>query len=408
MKLHIILLLLLFLGCSRQALKTERSDLVLTKETPGFAPRKPAKNANDWVNYLPDTLYPAATPILYVRMNIHYVNSSDRKHPFTGEKMRSHAQFMITVLNHMLENNTPMYLPAGNNTPAMDARIRVVLATDPNIPGDTGIYEHLDDSLCWVNTKKGTKRNFFDTAILGKYNLGGDSVVNVYIMSHDPDSVASASYKPLTQGVWLVKGIKLVTNLFNPNDEPGAHLILHELGHGLTLMHAWGNDGCDDTPKHKNCYGIDPENGCPLDSTSNNFMDYNTFQRAITPCQIAKMRKDLISHQAKHRAWLQRDWCQNDPAQDVFVSDDLDWGGERDLKGSVTIGKGATLRISGRVHLPAGASITVRPGGKLVLLDGAWLHNDCGLIWQGVLTQTRGKQTGLVEVLGNYRFENVE
>ena len=53
---------------------------------------------------------------------------------------------------------------------------------------------------------------------------------------------------------------------------------MHELGHSLGLLHTWNqDDGCDDTPRNAGCWG---------DTCSNNMMDYNASQSALTACQL--------------------------------------------------------------------------------------------------------------------------
>jgi|GEM_PF-2666190 len=65
-------------------------------------------------------------------------------------------------------------------------------------------------------------------------------------------------------------------------------LVKHELGHNLSLYHTWYNDGLADTPSNSNCW-----NGS---SCSNNVMDYNACQCALTLDQVSKMHVWLNSH----------------------------------------------------------------------------------------------------------------
>jgi hypothetical protein len=71
---------------------------------------------------------------------------------------------------------------------------------------------------------------------------------------------------------------------------------------------------------------------------------------------------------------------------DVVIQDSVVWAGARDLEGNLTIAPTGSLRISCRLSMPASSKITVQPGGKL-WLDGAKIHNACGLKWQGIVTQ---------------------
>lgn len=86
-----------------------------------------------------------------------------------------------------------------------------------------------------------------------------------------------------------------------------ATLIMHEIGHNLGLRHTWNqNDGCDDTPMnpyHLNrsatgfqCWALNEPATSKCDSLhkcSNNMMDYNAYQNALTECQLAKIHYNI-------------------------------------------------------------------------------------------------------------------
>jgi hypothetical protein len=55
--------------------------------------------------------------------------------------------------------------------------------------------------------------------------------------------------------------------------------------------------------------------------------------------------------------------------------------------------------------LPKGAKIIVEPGAKLIL-NNAWLHNDCGEEWQGIEVQELAKIVGEVVMMGTAKVEN--
>ena len=55
--------------------------------------------------------------------------------------------------------------------------------------------------------------------------------------------------------------------------------------------------------------------------------------------------------------------------------------------------------------MPAGASIRVRPGGRLYL-DKARLHNACGDQWLGIIVESLGKKEGEVYRIGEVLVEN--
>jgi hypothetical protein len=67
--------------------------------------------------------------------------------------------------------------------------------------------------------------------------------------------------------------------------------IKHELGHCMGLQHSWiADDECDDTPPNPNCWDENQCQGIP----SNNMMDYNNSESALTQCQINKMHNTLL------------------------------------------------------------------------------------------------------------------
>jgi len=179
----------------------------------------------------------------------------------------------------------------------------------------------------------------------------------------------------------------------------------HEIGHVLGLSHAWGYDGCDDTPVHSNCWNTSDTPPCDT-MASNNMMDYNAHQIALTPCQIGKIHRNLSKLSSRQRKLLIRTWCTLNPAKTIYISDNIHWQGAKDLEGHLVIEDGGTLQIDCRVSLPKAAKITVRSGGKLILSD-AWLHNDCGAEWAGIEIQKEGNKKGEVIFQGKPIIDNV-
>ena len=56
---------------------------------------------------------------------------------------------------------------------------------------------------------------------------------------------------------------------------------------------------------------------------------------------------------------------------------------------------------------PPSGPITVKPGGKLVLVN-VTLHNDCDEQWQGVFVQSQGKNRGIIEKVGKVAILDVQ
>lgn len=359
-------------------------------------------------SYIPDTNNLEHTPVKYLRLNFHFLNSSDSTHNYNGDDARRLIRELMHSAQNDLQNNKKMWLPYGNETPVLPTRYRYVLTPDPWVPGDDGIYLHYDDELCYY-VHKGGNRNLMDRRVIERYGVQTDSVLNVFIMPHHPDSVASPTYSAGGVGVMLGDAIKLA-GLF-ASGGPGWNyrgVFNHEVGHFLGLSHTWAyNDGCDDTPLHPGrCWNRTPNAPCDT-MASNNLMDYNARQNAWTPCQIGKIHYGLSRLSTRQRAYLQPRWCILKPDKTIHVRNDITWSGMKDLEGNIVIEDGATLRIQCRVSLPEDARITIQPGSTLILEEEAWLHNACGDTWQGIEIVQVGQRQGKIILQGDPKVEDV-
>ncbi len=372
--------------------------------TPSLGKRDPC---NNYQAYIPDTLHLDHTPVKYIRVNVHWMNSSDSLSNYKGEEAVKFTKGLLHAVNYDLAKNAKMLLPRRNTTPLIPTQYRMVLAGRPGDAGDEGIYFHYDDELCYY-VHKGKNANLFDRKVIQRYGIQLDTVLNIFIMPHHPDSVVSTTYQPGGVGVALGAAVKIAGPYENPKmtfwDIRGV--FNHEIGHIYSLSHTWAyNDGCDDTPLHpQDCFGPNDRPGCDT-LMSNNFMDYSAVQNAWTPCQIGKIHQRMTALNTKTRAFLQPNWCQLHEDRHIFIRDTITWSGHRDLEGHLTIEPGGQLTIRCRVALPAGAKITVKPGGVL-LLDNCRLYNDCGDQWLGIEIQSSGKVAGKVEATGQPLIEH--
>ncbi len=360
----------------------------------------------DKLNYAPDTNHLEHTPIKYVRLNFHIMNSSDSSRNFGEEEGVKFVRELLKYAHKSLENNEKMFLPPGNDTPVLPTRYRYVLTPRPDDPHDDGIYFHYDDEL-YFYVVRGKHRNNFRREVVRKYGVQLDTVLNVFLMPHHPDSVASPTYGAYGAGIALGNAVK-ITGCYEIGTPPWGirGTFNHEIGHIFGLRHTWsGDDGCADTPNHPGCWSRTPDPPC--DSlASNNLMDHNAWQNAWTPCQIATIHYNMARERTRVRKLLLPRWCELHDDQHIVVRDSVHWKSMKDLEGHLTVAEGGVLRISCRVSLPRGARITVQPGGKLIL-DNCRLHNACGDTWQGIFVQKRGKREGQVVVVGNPRLENL-
>ncbi|MCF8237560.1 MAG: hypothetical protein K9I85_05350 [Saprospiraceae bacterium] len=345
--------------------------------------------------YVPDsTVNGQLVPERIIRVNYHILNSSDTSHAFLAEIGTPYVQELTREINKKFAENIPMSLPAAQGTPVLPTRIRLEIAPIRGMFWDDGVYYHFDDEL-YAYVHKGRNRNNSDMRVIKKYAIQPDSVLNIFILPHHPDSVKSTTYSAGGGGIALGKAIKLsgiITTGLPPSEFAG--MTVHEIGHIMGLGHTWRySDGCDDTPHHPNCfYPGEP----PCDSLiSNNVMDYNHWQQAWTPCQLGQAHRNLSRRSGTARSLLKRNWCDPLPDYNLTITDTQVWEGEVDLFGDVIIAAGGHLTIRCEVSFPQGSRLLVQPGGQLVI-DGGLLTNDCGLPWQGVILGCKGRDCGKV------------
>lgn len=358
----------------------------------------------DPLAYAPDTNHLDHTPMKYVRMNFHFMNSTDSKNNLTGDAARKFAKDMINTANRNMAKNRKMLLPTGNNTPVLPLQFKFVLSPNPNIPGNDGIYFHQDDDLYYY-IHRGRNRNRHKREVIKKYGVQLDTVLNVFIMPHHPDSLASPTYKAYDVGIALRNALKINGNIKTKKGSFFATILSHEVGHILGLSHAWlKHDGCDDTPTHKNDCLNRSAPGCE-GRTSNNVMDYNIYQKAWTPCQIGKIHAKFARETSIQRKFIEPLWCESKESKHIRITDTIFWDIEKDLEGPLTIEAGGSLRISKRLSMPEGSKITIKAGGTLIL-DHVKLHNTCGNTWEGIEIQELGKQKGKLQEIGDCKVEN--
>lgn len=390
--------------------KLERFAYLPNPTTPLNSSPKPFQEnecCKDYLSYAPDTNHLDHTPMQYVRVNVHLMNSTSKAHNFDGASGEWFAKQLIKAANHDIETNDRLWLPYGNNIPNLPPRYRLKLTPRPNDPNDNGIYFHYDDELYYY-VIKGKNRNRGNNEVIKKYGVQLDTVLNIFVMPHHPDSVASPSYKPSRAGIAMGNAVKVTGAYETGGNEWDVRMVLnHEIGHIYTLAHTWAtNDGCEDTPNHMRCWNRTKTPPCDT-AASNNMMDYNALQSALSPCQIGKIHYHMNKLNHRSRKFLEPYWCTLDPAKNITIRDSVHWRGRKDLGGHLTIARGASLQISCRVSLPQNARITVEPGGTLIL-DNCRLHNDCGQQWWGIEVQEQGEQIGKVVEMGQVQLQDMQ
>ncbi len=378
----------------------------------------------DKMNYIPDPNHLEFTPLKIIRVNIHIMRNSKGGSNFPNEEQgRIFVKKVLESTNQKLEQNAKMFLPLNNDTPKLPQCYKFELSPRPNDPNDDGIYFHDDDELFYM-TNYGKNTNIYKQGVYKKYGIQKDTVMNIFMMGVHQDSIESKTYKMVSNGIAFGKWTKVASWYYFMNNKnftkasdidfidhwTSQRLWNHEIGHCLGLRHSWvGNDGCDDTPSHQNCWNY-TKNGSKCDSiVSNNIMDYTAHAGAWSPCQIATVHYNLSNKKYRIRPLLKKTWCKYDESKTININkgEDIVWKGAKDLEGNIIVKDGASLTIHCRVSIPPNGKIIVEPKGKLVL-NGATLENDCGETWKGIEVWSTDKRKGEVVMVNDAKITEAE
>lgn len=352
----------------------------------------------DEAAYRIDEQIPNSNVVYKIKLYFHMIDGPRGKNNFSYEEARNYFWLLVENANLRLNQNEAMKLPIGNKTPKILPLIQYQMHDNFKLSKPTAYYHHREpDERIAYFLNKGADQNNYSMDIINKYAIDNDSVLNVFIMSFPPDSMKSRGNEYYGSGIALGNNIKLGGLYQKGGPEWGyATMFNHEVGHVLNLAHSWGSDGCGDTPNHENCYS-DNTGPCTGTLASNNMMDYNNSQMAITPCQIGTMRKALATNGNPQRGTLTFDFCEKDVKDIILIDKEVAWLGEKDVNKDIYIAKGGKLTICCRLSLPRDGQIVVEPGGELIL-NQVKLENACGYPIEGVIVGKLKGKKGIVTV----------
>ncbi|MBT8219313.1 MAG: hypothetical protein KJP00_05800 [Bacteroidia bacterium] len=259
-----------------------------------------------WDRY--DLIETIHQPIRTIRLSIHVFQDSlgaGNFNPFNPNGEKSEDWYWLNGLiddaSQKMGQLERMNMES-SSTHIKDSRLRYQVV---------GLYTWKNQELYELNrVAYGVGNKMFDFVLQQPEVNFKDNSLHLFLagnVNRDNSKIASRGIASgLADKRWTVLYNYYHQYLNNKNFWP-AGLVSHEIGHNLGLRHTWNqDDGCSDTPqnayhlegnpKNFQCWNDNEPRGFRCDETfecSNNLMDYNAHQNALTQCQLQKIYANI-------------------------------------------------------------------------------------------------------------------
>jgi hypothetical protein len=362
-----------------------------------MAKKSASGTCDNSIEYAP--LIPSHTPIKYIKVDIHVFQMDDG----TGnlQNIPAHTFYINDVIKQANAWMGGLEKPNIGTTPYIfDCKVRLVL---------THIYYHAH-TVDWQWGTPDNRRAMAD-AMYTKYvtndfdNLGltaDDKGSNLHLFLEGSTTSNGGEASDFGDKRWIRMG-GWYNNYINNAAYGTAGNLRHEIGHSCGLFHNFQGGGsgyqCDDCPDN------DGPTDCPLQGSSNNFMDYfPSGATALSQCQMGKMHYYLSGKAGNISDCVVKDYCSLATGEDITITSgqNIFWKSSKNLKGNITIQNGGALSIQCSIAFPQAASITVNTNGILTI-DGSSLIPTCNSVtWAGINIQNGGTLILKNTTINNY------